>query len=64
MNVYERCKLLSNQQKLMYERNFYEQMQTDFSYDEDFYTFCVWKIHMLDEEAEQIRYVIEMGCCE
>lgn len=48
----------------MQERDLWEQMQTDFSYDEDFYKFCEWKMNLLDEEAEQIRYVLEMGCCE
>ena len=48
----------------MKEHDLWEQMQTDFSYDEDFYNFCQWKMQLLDEEAEQIRHVLEMGCCE
>lgn len=56
-------KLKEHQNKLMQERSLWEQMQTDFSHDEDFYRFCEWKMQMLDEEAEQIRYVLEMGCC-
>lgn len=47
--------------KLMYERNFYEQIQTDFSYDEDFYKVCERKMQNLDEDADQIRYIIEGG---
>lgn len=64
MTVKARRNLLEQQTKLMQERDLWEQMQTDFSYDEDFYKFCEWKMNLLDEEAEQIRYVLEMGCCE
>lgn len=64
MTVKARCKLIKQQKKLMQERKAWEQIQTDYSYDEDFYKFCEWKMNLLDEEAEQIRYVLEMGCCE
>lgn len=64
MTVKARYRLIEHQIKLAQDLDLWKQMQTDFSYDEDFYKFCEWKIHMLDEEAEQIRYVIEMGCCE
>lgn len=64
MTVKARRKLIKQQKKLMQERESWEQMQTDYSYDEDFYKFCEWKMNLLNEEAEQIRYVLEMGCCE
>lgn len=64
MTVKARCNLIKQQKKLMQEREAWEQMQTDYSYDEEFYKFCEWKMNLLDEEAEQIRYVLEMGCCE
>lgn len=64
MTVKTRRKLIKQQKKLMQERKAWEQMQTDYSYDADFYKFCEWKMNLLDEEAEQIRYVLEMGCCE
>lgn len=64
MTVKARRKLIKQQKKLMQERKAWEQMQTNFSYDEDFYKFCELKINLLNEEAEQMRYVLEMGCCE
>lgn len=64
MTVKARCNLIKQQKKLMQERKAWEQMQTDYSYDEDFYKFCEWKMNLLNEETEQIRYVLEMGCCE
>lgn len=56
--------LKARQEELMKERDEWEQMQTDHSYDEDFYRFCQWKMNLLDEEAEQIRIVLESGCVE
>lgn len=64
MTVKAKQELLKRQSKLMKEHDLWEQMQTDFSYDEDFYNFCQWKMQLLDEEAEQIRHVLEMGCFE
>ncbi|MCI7131009.1 MAG: hypothetical protein MSA09_10780 [Lachnospiraceae bacterium] len=64
MTVKARRKLIKQQKKLMQERKAWEQMQTNFSYDEDFYKFCELKINLLNEEAEKMRYVLEMGCCE
>ena len=59
-----RNKLILHQIKLAEDLDLWMRMQTDFNYDEDFYRFCEWKMHMLDEEIEQIRYVLETGCCE
>lgn len=56
--------LTLRQKMLMWEREVWEQMQTDYSHDKNFYKYCDWKMNLLDEEAEQIRYVLEMGCCE
>ena len=64
MTVKEKHKLIERQEKIMQEYEEWELMQTDHSYDEDFCRFCDWKKNVLDEEAEQIRRVLEMGCCE
>ena len=64
MTVKAKQTLIERQTELMHERDLWERMQTDFSYDEYFYKFCDWKMNFLDEEAEQIRHVLEMGCCE
>lgn len=64
MTVKVKRKLLEQQSKLMQERTEWETMQTDFNYDEDFYKFCEYKMQLLDEETEQIRHILEMGCCE
>lgn len=64
MTVKAKQALIKRQAELMQERDLWKQMQTDFSYDQDFYRFCQWKMNLLDEEAEQIRHVLEMGCCE
>lgn len=62
MTVKAKQALIERQTKLMKEYDAWEKMQTDYSFDEDFYNFCQWKMQLLDEEAEQIRYVLEMGC--
>ena len=64
MTVKAKRKLVEQQNKMVQEREEWRQIQTDFSYDEDFYKFCEWKINLLNEEIEQIRHVLEMGCCE
>lgn len=56
--------LLERQASIEVECIHWKTMQTDYSYDLDFYRFCDWKINSLNEEAEQIRYVLEMGYCE
>lgn len=42
----------------------YEQLQTEHSDDEYFYRCTQKEMDAIDEEAEQIRHVLEMGCCE
>lgn len=65
MTVKSKQALIKRQAKLMQERDLWEQMQTDYSYDDNFYRFCQWKMQMLDEEAELIRHhIIDMGCVE
>lgn len=56
--------LLERQASIEVECIHWKTMQTDYSYDLDFYRFCNWKINSLNEEAEQIRYVLETGYCE
>ena len=55
--------LLERQAEIIEERTKWEMFQTNCSNDMDFYRYCDWKMNLLDEEAEQIRYVLEMGCC-
>lgn len=64
MTIQAKQTLIERQAELMQERDLWGQMQTDYSYDENFYRFCDWKMNLLDEEAEQIRHVLEMGCVE
>lgn len=64
MNVKSKRRLVKQQNKLVLERKKWEQMQTDCSYDKDFCKFCEWKINILNEEAEKIRYVLEGRCFE
>lgn len=64
MTVKTKQALIKRQAELMQEYNQWEVMKTDFSFDEDFNCFCQWKMQLLDEGAEQIRHVLEMGCCE
>ena len=47
--------LLERQASIEVECIHWKTMQTDYSYDLDFYRFCDWKINSLNEEAEQIR---------
>ena len=48
--------------ELMRERSLWEQIQTDYSHDEDLYKFCECKMQRLDEEAEKLRYLQEKEC--
>lgn len=64
MTVKARQLLIERQEELAQEYTQWESMQTDYSYDEDFYDFCQWKMQLLDEESEQIRHASEMECCE
>lgn len=56
--------LLERQASIEVECIHWKTMQTDYSYDLDFYQFCEQKIHLLNEEAEKIRYMLETGYCE
>ncbi len=56
--------LIKRQAELIREYGKWETVQTDLNFDADFYRFCQWKLDLLDEEAEQIRHVLEMGGCE
>ena len=64
MTIKAKQTLIERQTELMQERDLLGRMQTDFSYEEDFYRFCQRKMDLLGEKAEQIRYVLEMGGCE
>ena len=48
----------------MQKREIYEHLQTEHSDDEYFYRCTQKEMDALDEQAEQIRHVLEMGCCE
>ena len=64
MTVKTKQALIERQMALIREYEQWEFIQTDYSYDNDFYSFWQWKMNLLDEEAEQICHVLEMGCCE
>lgn len=59
-----RKELMKQQKALSREWEFWEELQTEFSNDIDFFRFCEWKKQLIDEEAEQIRYVFEVGWAE
>lgn len=56
--------LIERQVALIQEYEQWESIQRDYSYDNEFYGFCQWKMNLLDEEAEQIRRALEMDSCE
>ncbi len=64
MTVTAKTVLKEQQRQLAEQYSQWEAMQTDYSYDEDFYRYCQWKMQDIDEEMEMIRRVLEMGCCE
>lgn len=63
MNVNIRRRLIEEQTKLMQEYGEWEELQTECSDDEEAYHICQWEMQLLDEKAEQIRYMLETGCC-
>ena len=64
MTEQTRQELIEKQNSLMKEREMLESMQTEHSNDEEFYHYCQLNMDRLDEEAEQIRITLEMGCCD
>ena len=64
MNILKRYRLKKQQKALMRKYAIYEQLQTEHSGDEYFYRCTQKEMDAIDEEAEQIRHVLEMGCCE
>ena len=64
MTVKEKRSIEKQQNELMQERDNYERMQTEHSDDAEFYRYCQNNMDRLDEEAERLRRVLEVGCCE
>lgn len=64
MNILKRYRLRKQQKALMQKREIYERLQTEHSDDEYFYRCTQKEMDAIAEEAEQIRHVLEMGCCE
>lgn len=64
MNILKRYQLEKQQKELMRRYTILEQLQTEHSDDEYFYRCTQKEMDAIDEEAEQIRHVLEMGCCE
>lgn len=56
--------LKEKQKQLMQEYKEFERMQTEHSTNTACYKCCQSNMDRLDAEAEQIRYVLESGCCE
>ena len=64
MNILKRYRLKKQQKELVRRYVILEQLQTEHSGDEYFYRYAQKEMDAIDEEAEQIRHVLEMGCCE
>ena len=64
MTVKEKRRIEKQQNELMQDRDNYERMQTEHSDDTEFYRYCQNNMDRLDEEAERLRRVLEVGCCE
>lgn len=64
MNILKRYRLKKQQKELVRRYAILEQLQTEHSGDEYFYRYAQKEMDAIDEEAEQIRHVSEMGCCE
>ena len=64
MNILKKYRLKKQQKALMRRYAILEQLQTEHSGDEYFYRYAQKEMDAIDEEAEQIRHVLEMGCCE
>lgn len=64
MNILKRYRLKKQQKELVRRYAILEQLQTEHSDDEYFYRCTQKEMDAIDEEAEQIRHVLEMGCCE
>lgn len=52
------------QKALMQKRKIYENLQAKHSEDEYFYRCTQKEMDAIDEQAEQIRHVLELGCCK
>lgn len=64
MTVKEKRRLKKQQKELMQRRDIYEHIQTEHSDDMEFYRYCQKIMDRLDEEAERLRRVLEVGCCQ
>lgn len=64
MNILKRYRLKKQQKELVRRYAILEQLQTEHSGDEYFYRYAQKEMDAIDEEAEQIRHVLETGCCE
>lgn len=64
MTVTRKSILMHKQEELMKERDAWECMQTDYSTDNEFYKYCEWKMNRLNEEAEELRLLLERGCSD
>lgn len=64
MNILKRYRLKKQQKELVRRYAILEQLQTEHSGDEYFYRYAQKEMDAIDEEAEQIRHVLEMGYCE
>ena len=64
MTVKEKRRIKKQQKELMQERDDFECMQTKHSDDTEFYRYCQNNMDRLDEEADRLRRVLKVGCCE
>lgn len=63
MTVKERRRLKKQQKELMQRRDICEHIQTEHSDDMEFFRYCQNIMDKLNEDADQIRLILEKGCC-
>lgn len=59
MRIKKKQQLKKQQRALVQKYNVYEQLQTAYSDDVIFYTYMQQQMDAIDEEAEQIRRLLE-----
>lgn len=64
MTVTEKRELIEQQSKLMQEYKEWEELQAEYPKDTESFKICQHEMQLVDEKAEQIRYILEMRCYE
>lgn len=61
MSTNERIALEKWRNEILKERELWESVQTDFSHTKLIYSICQKKMDVLDQQADEIRQVLEMA---